>query len=249
MSRIAKAHIAARAAVGLTVFGLMTAGAMGAAPAAMASTPTLNHAEQLVLCANTSDPYCGQTLTAGIPAGTAVNVTCYHRSDYYVVVAAHHNQQGYVPQSDVSGAPSGLSDCNTAAHPSIWAGAWAIGYLGTNTDVGLCLTFVIDAWRSTGTTIGSDASQTAASWWSSSYDIWPKHTQTSDPSRYLTPPRGALVFWGATSTSPAGHVAIAMGNGWLVSTEEGSTPGQAVHLVTIAHRNTTGAPYLGWVLP
>ena len=44
------------------------------------------------------------------------------------------------------------------------------------------------------------------------------------------------MFWGPNAYTSAGHVAISMGNGWLVSTQEGHST-NAVHLVTIAQRN------------
>jgi len=145
---------------------LVMAGAVVAAsPAGASTTPTLTHAVQTVLCANTADRYCGQTLTASIPAGAGLEVICSRHNDYYIEVLAHRNQEGYVPQSDVSTAPTGLADCNTPSHPAIYAGANAIGYLGTTSPYGpgTCLRLVINMWRAAGASIGSDSSQTPAS--------------------------------------------------------------------------------------
>jgi cell wall-associated NlpC family hydrolase len=226
--------------------GLALAGTVvSASPAAASSSPALSKAVQTYLCASTTNSHCGQTLTASIPAGSAVSVTCDHGSDYYIVVTAHQNQEGYVPKGDVSGAPAGLTDCDTAAHRAIWAAAWAIGYLGQDYDVDYCLTFVIDAWRSTGDDL--PGSTDPITWWSSYAGDY-EHATSGD--RFDTPPRGALVFWGGDKYNSEGHVAIAVGNGWLVSTQEGDSS-DAVHLITVDARNAEPGvgKYMGWVLP
>jgi cell wall-associated NlpC family hydrolase len=232
----------------VAVFAL-AGGSVAMAPAAgAANTPTLSAAVQTTLCATPTGKYCSQTLTAKIAAGTPVTVVCSHGPAYYIRVTARQNQEGYVQRSDVSNPPSGLTDCDSASHQAIWAAALAIGYLGTDTDPELCLTFVIDMWRDTGAVIGSDKTQTPVSWWNSSYNIWPKETKGS--SMYLTPPRGALVFWGGDHWNPDGHVAIAVGNGWLVSTQEGDSS-DLVHLITVGQRNAEPGvgTYFGWVKP
>jgi hypothetical protein len=228
---------------------LVLAGAVASAPAAGAATgPQLRHAVQTTLCASTSNPNCAQTLTAQIPAGTALSVTCDHGGDYYVVVTAHQNQEGYVPESDVSGAPTTLSDCDTSAHQAIWAAALAIGYIGNSTawPPNSCLGFVATMWRDTGATLAPGT--TPVPWWNAT--TLAKHTMKNDPDGYLTPPRGALAFW--SDNSQVGHVVISVGNGWTISTAEGSTPGtDAVHVLSIGHRNSDGyaSSYLGWVMP
>jgi hypothetical protein len=234
---------------------LVLAGAVVSAPAAGASaTPSLSQAKQTTLCATPTGQYCGQTLTALIPAGTQISVRCYHASAYYINVLAHTNQEGYVPQSAVSHAPSGLTDCDSASHHAIWAAAWAINYLGNSTayPLGTCLPFVAAAWASAGDAI--PGSSDPVTWWDAYANTGKYETGTS-----LTPPRGALVFWGGTPDDPPlsgdGHVAISVGNGWTISTAEGSTPsaGNDVHLLQISHRNASGTPerypYLGWVMP
>ncbi len=161
---------------------------------------------QAVLCANISNPYCGQTLTAGIPTGSGLEVICSRDNDYYIEVLAHPNQEGYVPESDVSNPPSGLTDCNTEAHPAIYAAANAIGYLGAGQQyAGLCLQFVADAWSGAGLPIPGD--DDAIDWWNA-YSERYAHAVAGNP-RFLTPRRGALVFWGPNQYSAAGHVAIA----------------------------------------
>ena len=101
---------------------------------------------------------------------------------------------------------------------------------------GWCLQFVFDAYASGGKNIGS--ATTAVAWWNA-------HTAGRHAGD-VNPPRGALVFWGATSTNPAGHVALALGDGTAVSTGERSWVD--VHVLSIADRNRT-RPYLGWIMP
>jgi len=232
-----------------TILGLaLAASGTWVSPARAASTPTLNSAVQTRLCASAGNRFCGQTLTAMIPAGTAVTVKCDHGGDYYIVVVAHQNQEGYVPESDVTGAPSGLADCDTSAHQAIWAAAWAIGKLGQDFDPGLCLSFVVAAWRSAGVVL--PGAYDPVDWLASGYAG--RYQEVTSGSRLYTPPRGALVFWKGTNKDPAedsedGHVAISVGNGWVVSTEEEGTT--IVHLLLIGNRNAAGYPYWGWVLP
>jgi cell wall-associated NlpC family hydrolase len=72
--------------------------------------------------------------------------------------------------------------------------------------------------------------------------------------RYNTPPRGALVFWKGTNSYPQydsedGHVAISVGNGQVISTEQGNS-GPDVHIVGISAVTAEGGgTYLGWIMP
>jgi cell wall-associated NlpC family hydrolase len=120
--------------------------------------------------------------------------------------------------------------------------------MGQNYDVGWCLQFVSDAWAEAGISIHS--AYDAADWWNA-YRGEFGYAWDTGGARFTTPPRGALVFWGTSKDSPDGHVAISVGNGWLVSTEEGSVNTDAVHLLTINQRNSDGyaSSYLGWVMP
>jgi cell wall-associated NlpC family hydrolase len=242
-----------RMAVGLTAGLALAGGTLGITPAATAaSAPTLNKAVQTTLCATPTGKYCSQTLTAAIAAGTPVTVVCSHGPAYYIRVTAHQNQEGYIQRADVSDPPPGLTDCDSASHQAIWAAALAIGYLGTTQywPLGSCLAFVAAMWGDTGVTLKSTGKQeTAWQWWNSPADN-PYPKETSGSSMYMTPPRGALVFWGPDQYSGAGHVAISVGNGWLVSTPEGSNT-TSVHLLTIKERNAEPnvGKYLGWVKP
>ena len=99
-----------------------------------------------------------------------------------------------------------------------------------------CLQFVYDAYAAGGKNIGS--APTAVAWWNA-------HPANRHPSD-VNPPRGALVFWGATPTNSAGHVALALGDGTAISTGERSW--LDIHVLTIVDRNRT-RPYLGWIMP
>lgn len=134
-----------------------------------------------------------------------------------------------MPKASVRNPSSGLVDCNTAAHPAIYAAAKALAWVNQDHDRGLCLEFVGQAWHDAGKPIPNPTqgkSGTAQDWW---YDYHGKLSYAWDTggTRFKTPPRGALVFWHGTNNYPQyhsqdGHVAISLGSGWLVSTEEGN---------------------------
>lgn len=237
------------------IAALVLAVAGATAPAAgAASTPSISHATALQLCAglnNEATAYkCQDTLTAVIPAGTAFTPDCSHGGYYYGVVKDHHNQAGYLPEAYVTGAPPPLPDCNTPASQYTLAAVNAIHMMGS-TSYGEhgCLAFVADMWNESGSVqVSGDPNITALQWWQGAYDAqWERHTKGNDPSRWLKPPRGALVFW--NDASGTGHVAFSVGNGWIVTTHEGAST-NAIHLMTIADRNKeNGVSYLGWVMP
>ena len=233
------------AAAGTALAATMIAGA----PMASASTPPMViSATPAHLCAGPAS-WCPDVI-ASLPAGAQVQVICSRVSSYYVENLARRASEGFVAKSDIRNAPGGLADCDTKAHPAIYAAANALGWMKQNHEAGACLQFVQDAWTGAGKPIPNAADP--IHWWNKfSLSYGTKARATSGNSRYRTPPRGALVFWGPKTGSPVGHVAISMGNGSLVSTEEGSTPGNAVHLLTISHRNSDGyaGVYLGWVMP
>lgn len=76
------------------------------------------------------------------------------------------------------------------------------------------------------------------------------HWQAPGPrtSGMSPPPRGALVFW--RSGNPAGHVALSLGNGRVISTDFDGTSYQArvLHAGPITAIDTWG-PRLGWRAP
>jgi hypothetical protein len=55
------------------------------------------------------------------------------------------------------------------------------------------------------------------------------------------------VFWWGTSGYPDGHVALSVGGGFAISTEERSS--STVHVLSIADRNAYPKPYAGWFMP
>jgi len=64
------------------------------------------------------------------------------------------------------------------------------------------------------------------------------------------PPRGALVFWGATSTNAYGHVGISLGGGLIISTAsypKTTANPDDVHIFSLAARGARA--YLGWMAP
>lgn len=78
------------------------------------------------------------------------------------------------------------------------------------------------------------------------------HWNTPGPRSggYSTPPRGALVFW--RSGNPAGHVALSLGNGTVVSTDYNATTGRYQAGVLSAGPITDidkWGPRLGWRAP
>jgi hypothetical protein len=121
------------------------------------------------------------------------------------------------------------------------ATAWAEAQMGRTDYDGLCLQFVGDAYLNAGIDIKTQAgdSSSAASYW----DTYggEKHPPSEDP------PRGALVFWGATSSNPYGHVVISQGGGKAMSSMERSYYG--VHDMTIAYRDQQVGEQLGWIVP
>jgi hypothetical protein len=126
--------------------------------------------------------------------------------------------------------------------------SWAQNLVGSGDNyTGLCLVFVRDAYlKGAGVDIGS--ADTALDYW---------NERSSAQHRGDTnPPRGALVFWGATGApypNSAGHVGISLGGGQVISSYSYPTTTSdpdAVHMFSIAARDSSGFyPYLGWMDP
>jgi hypothetical protein len=98
-----------------------------------------------------------------------------------------------------------------------------------------CLRAVEDAWASAGVNLGggySAATYAAA--------------HRSQLNTSTTPPPGAAVFWWGTPGFKDGHVAVSIGGGWTMSTDERGIVN--VHSMSIADRNRT-KPYAGWLMP
>jgi cell wall-associated NlpC family hydrolase len=113
---------------------------------------------------------------------------------------------------------------------------WAEAQLGSTAWDGLCQAFVHDAYlQGAGVEIGGAPS---------AVDYWNAHPDLQHPGD-AAPPLGALVYWGATSYNPYGHVGLSLGDGQVVSSYEETTSG--VHNFSLAARNAAGYPYLGWL--
>lgn len=119
--------------------------------------------------------------------------------------------------------------------------SWAQAQIGSTAWDGECLRFVDEAYAQAGDDITAQAGghSSAIEYWDTYYG------QKNAPSE--TPPYGALVFWNATATNPYGHVAISLGNGNAVSSEERTNVG--IHEFSIAERDSQGYEQVGWVLP
>ena len=116
--------------------------------------------------------------------------------------------------------------------------AWARSQLGAATYQGWCLQFVYDAYQAGGG-VDIGVAPSAVDWWNA-------HPDVQHPGD-VNPPAGALVFWGPTSYNPYGHVALAEGGDIVISSEERAIT--TIHEFSIADRNATGYPYLGWIQP
>jgi hypothetical protein len=200
------------------------------------------------LCAGSAS-WCPDVIAA-IPARAQVQVICSRAASFYVEDLADRALEGFVAQSDVASPPSGLVDCDTTAHPAIYAAANALGWM-TQPHLPLyCLEFVPDAWSQAGRAIPSY--DDAIDWWDSHSTAYSR--ELPGEPRYNTPPRGALVFWKGTNSYPQydsedGHVAISVGNGQVISTEQGNS-GPDVHIVGISAVTAEGGgTYLGWIMP
>jgi hypothetical protein len=235
--------------LGWAIPAVALTGMVVTAPAAGASAnPTMVRTTSTKLCASDSS-WCGDVI-ASIPAKAQLQVICSRIGSYYVEDLANRALEGFVAKSDVASPPAGLVDCDTTAHPAIYAAANALGWMKQNHDPLYCLQFVGDSWAEAGKPIPGD--DDAIDWWNKYSARYPR--ELPGQPRYATPPRGALVFWSGTDLYPQydsedGHVAISVGNGWVVSTEQGNS-GPDVHLVSIsAVTKEGGGTYLGWIMP
>lgn len=232
---------------GISAFAL-TSALLSTSVSNAASNPTIINATSAHLCAGTAS-WCPDAI-AKVPANAQLQVICSRVNSYYVEDLANRALEGFVAKSDVRNPPGGLVDCDTTTHPAIYAAANALGWMGQDHDPLYCLEFVADAWADAGKAIPSD--DDAIDWWNAYSGRYAR--ELDGQPRYGTPPRGALVFWAGTDNYPQyysedGHVAISVGNGFVVSTEQ-SNSGPDVHLVSIsAVTSEGGGTYIGWVMP
>ena len=139
---------------------------------------------------------------------------------------------------DASYATPALAVASDPAEGS--AVAWAEDQLSSTQWDGECLQFVDNAYSQAGANIDSESSSTY-----SAIDYWNGYTGTKNPAS-TDPPVGALIFYGATSTNPYGHVAMSVGNGRAISSDERDNSG--VHTFDIATRDASYSD-LGWIMP
>jgi hypothetical protein len=144
---------------------------------------------------------------------------------------------GAVAGAAESRAAADAPQVSVQASPAVdGAIAWAQARLGQVAYEGLCLRFVVDAYaQGGGVNIGTAPS---------AVEYWDQHAAGQHPGDTAAP-RGALVFWGATSANPYGHVGISLGDGTVISSYERSD--HTIHTFAIADRNAAGYPYLGWI--
>lgn len=173
-----------------------------------------------------------------------------------------NGKEGFVPATRVNpqSAVNNCSDSTTSNsllkfRRGVWAADWA---LGRNGDVSIsaadqkivsagcsasctkgdwsgdCSGFVYAAYKSIGITINfADARKM--------WDAYPVSRRNYDRS----PPRGALVFWNASSGGKNfGHVEISLGNGRSIGTTGWDSQRLPVEATAIS-----ASSYLGWVMP
>jgi len=119
--------------------------------------------------------------------------------------------------------------------------SWARSHVGQVYDAGWCLLFVHDAYLDGGH-VNIGGAYDALDYWRGHPGI--QHRGDANP------PRGALVFWGATSTNAYGHVGISLGGGSIISTASypKTTPNpEDVHVFSLIARGSRS--YLGWMAP
>jgi hypothetical protein len=149
---------------------------------------------------------------------------------------------GFVKAEQVAGQTT-TPNCSTK--PNMMATLWALskyGQLVYYQHGGQCLAFMSDAYTTgAGSSFPGPAGADVTAWqWLNAQPGFTQH------ERDVNPPPGALVFWKPDAYSEgAGHVALSIGNGWVVSSYERGT--YTIHLFAIADRNQT-KPYFGWYL-
>jgi cell wall-associated NlpC family hydrolase len=229
--------------------GLAIGALSAAAPrTASAVASTIKADEGVRECTNVNDASCYAWTT--LKATTGVTMKCWRDEGgqrWYWVVGP--GIQGFVRAARVSSPTTvGYCDNTPSAYRAVrWAGSqlkqrtYTQPVTGKTIDsYGWCLLFVHDAWVFGGRQIGSRPR--AIDFWNSP----PSGTKVATTS--TNAPVGALVFWKGTAQYPEGHVAISVGSGRAISTYEGTTATDQIHMINIATRNSkVPGRYLGWV--
>jgi len=193
--------------------------------------------------------------------GTPVTIVCQDWSPDTVGPRANHvfDRVGYparsaptwIPDAYVSGTAAanrftpGIPRCGTSVAAPVptrsvadRAIAWMSAQTGSTRFDRYCLAAVHQAYLSAGRDITAGlpfaaAHGSAATYWSVARDRHPGDHNA---------PRGALVFFAASRPGGDGHVAIALGDGRMITTWDGRTAG--IHVMPIAAYDQR--LYLGW---
>lgn len=204
----------------------------GSASKAPSST-YLNTTTPVRMCTNLADASCRPVWN--LPAQTTVSMRCWIDESSYAGTprwfwVTGGGVAGFVSANHVS-RQTRVGWCGNDLQ--VKAIRWAGSHLDEDFEAGWCQRFVRRAYQAAGRDIGS--ASTAANYW------------RANPRRYgrtgtAAPPAGNLAYWNGTARYPDGHVALSIGNGWAISTEERGT--RQVHVMSIADRNKT-KPYYG----
>ena len=214
------------------------------------------------VCTNLDDTSCSKWTS--IAKGNTVSMVCWRKegpatdsrnfgTDMYFWVKGKTGSgnsgstvQGYVSANHVSNQWKTAPSCSSKL--PFKAALWAGRQRGQTNYDGLCQTYVHKAFLSgAGVDIGSVGSSRGA------IDFWkgyPNQSYLTGENRgYLgrkiattsnmNAPVGALVFW---SGGTYGHVAMSIGNGWVLSSKYGGTEGIRVFRISSYWNN-----YLGWI--
>ena len=230
-------------------FNFQTYVVPGVAPVSPVAPPTshpgpyLAGATFLRWCTNLSKVFCVSPFTT-LTTNTDLKMACWrddslmtglYSSPRWFYVRTPTGSEGFVHSSYVR-QQANVPNCST--FPWLKATDWALDRVGQSIYAGQCLGFIAAAYKTAGRPIPGPygASVSAASWWAAQSAA---HKHASG-----TPPRGALVFWGARKGYPDGHVALSLGNGYVVSSSERTTT--VIHTFPTSARSPSVYHYLGW---
>lgn len=212
-------------------------------------------------------PSVGSTIVKTIASGTTVNVgsqtagtkclvgtypnncTWNRLTDGTWIHDRDLNTSAGLATTTVSGSgsgyfkgTSGLPRCTastlgrTQADAAAW---WAETHLGVDMYKGWCLAFCMNAWRwGAGRTNVLSADTAILNW---------NRISAANKSTSTNPPRGALVYW--STNAAEGHVAIAAGGGYVVTTWVGGTSSKIAWKSISSLSATSGWKYKGWAWP
>jgi hypothetical protein len=175
-------------------------------------------------------------------------VTGYYASYYdnssYATDSQITSKYGIPPCQSGSAAPTPPPSASGTTGAENAAINWARPYASAHdlTYNGLCLTFVFRAYAAAGINLRQWVS-VPIGYNTYPVDIWGHFTHGTTGSG--TPPPGALVFYASRYGRTYSHVALSVGGGNLISTEDAVA--YYTHYETAAQHSY--AIYLGWWLP